>query len=158
MLSIFRLRHRPSALGTKTMKNSALVLRIAIAIEWILIAVAFTIALTRIDAFPPELKAYSIHQAPSIAIVDTISVLALLVSIITSFGLCLRRSWAQLPYAASTIWLSCASFFEGPTANLGLLKGLEELSLLAGGFVIAWSFFPGVLHSSTGGQEHSLIN
>ncbi len=132
------------------MKNPALMLRIAIIVEWLLIAAALAVAATQVDTLPAELKPYFIGEAPWMPIIDSLSVLAFLVTIVSSVGLWLLRLWARLPYAASTVWLSLATLFEGPGASLGIVKGLEELSLFAGGFIIALSFFPGVLGAQQG--------
>ncbi|MFY9259906.1 MAG: hypothetical protein WAO71_05280 [Gallionella sp.] len=127
------------------MKNPALVLRIAIILEWLLIAVGLALIAAQVDTLPTELKPYFIGEAPWMPIIDSLSVLALLIIMVSSVGLWLLRSWARLPFAAGTVWLSLATLFEGPGASLGMVKGFEELSLLTGGFIIAWSFFPRVL-------------
>lgn len=134
------------------MKNPALVLRLAIVVEWLLIAAALALAVVKVDALPAELKPYFIGEAPWVPVIDSLSVLALLVTIVSSVGLWLLRSWARLPYTASTVWLSVATLFEGPGANLGMIKGLEELSLLTAGFIIALSFFPGAFGAQQGAR------
>lgn len=121
------------------MASPGTIFRAAIILEWVLIGLAVAVSLS--TSLPKELEAFTVERQDWHPVLDTLSGVALIVSVVASVGLWFFRNWARPTYALASIWLVLAVAFGEPVVTPAVAGALEELSLIVTGFIVGLSYF-----------------
>jgi hypothetical protein len=97
------------------------------------------------EALPPELRVWVDAEANSEwTTLDTFAAAMAVVSIVASVGLLFFARWSRWAYAGSTIAVSVATLFGGPSVSSAFEAFFSEMVLLLDGFIIGTAFFSDV--------------
>ena len=112
---------------------------IAVLIGSVVVLIAFD------QSLPPELSAWVEAEADSEwTAFDTFAAALAVASIIASVGLLFFTRWSRWVYAASTIAMTVATLFGGPSVGSAFDAFSSELILLLDGVIIGTAFFSDV--------------
>jgi hypothetical protein len=97
------------------------------------------------ESLPPELSAWVEAEVNSEwTALDTFAASMAVVSIVSGVGLLLFARWSRWAYAASTIAVTVATLFGGPSVSTAFEAFFSEVVLLLDGFIIGTAFFSDV--------------
>jgi hypothetical protein len=97
------------------------------------------------QSLPAELSAWADAEENSEwTVLDTFAAATAVVSVVASVGLLFFARWSRWAYAASTIAVTVATLFGGPSVSSAFEVFISELVLLLDGFIIGTAFFSDV--------------
>ena len=146
--------------------NLKIVLRIAIAFDWLFFILYLFLLITTIDSLPPELNEYinKVMNAPpssiTIAILEArVIVTGVLIAMISSIALLFFQKWARWSYLVSIVMVNVFGITMGqPQVMHALPFGVFYFSSLTHGFIIALTFFTDVLEKKPAGPPVLPVN
>ena len=121
-------------------------LRVAIAIEFLLIGVYLAIPAVLNLSLPADLQSYldrgeQSGWAPASLVTSIVSIPLAVVHLISAAALWFFRRWARLPYAISSVWACVGPLFGGALVQHPVEYALEESWILISGGVTALIYY-----------------
>jgi hypothetical protein len=131
------------------MLKPAYALRVALAIEWLLICAIALSPYCLTVRLPPALQTYldrvgvaSWSASSRLSLV--LSCICIVIGVASSIALWFFHRWARLPYAASRIGAIVVAVFGGPLVEDSLSFTLEGLWMFVSGIVVALIYYGGI--------------
>ena len=105
------------------------------------------------QSLPSDLSAWVEAEANSEwTILDTFGAGVAVVSTAASIGLLFFARWSRPVYAASTVAVTVATLFAGPSVSTAMEVFFSEVVLLLDGFIIGTAYFSDVRHCFENGR------
>ena len=121
-------------------------LRVAIALEFLLIVAYFAVPSLVELQLPEHLRVYldrgdETGWAPPSLVTSIVSIPLSVIHLVSAVALWFFRRWARLPYAVSSVWACVGPLFGGPLVIHPFEYAMEESWILISGFVTALLYY-----------------